>query len=601
MSIEGLGSANNIQRSEIYNTQTGGSVRSLEKPTTSINDKINNVPFKEINNSHNLSNRVVSLRNKITQTAKNLKEKILSWKDSLKDFFDKSPTIGDLCNTLNIEFKTFTQFPFAIQNMILNAELSDCSENLSTKQKISYIENLNKELGKHLEASSTNNTQSKEAANFLLTQNANTLKTLKNELLKEQEVVFQALKEKNDYTNKGFAEYVSNNFGGTIIGENRDPLNLNFGGKSVKIDVKYTPQKLMSGYTNNDTMKHCSSALQGKTEHATNLFKQEVTVNGETVKFLRSGCTRNKINAGKEILANALALGRSSDEIINAAKEGKVLTLKFSNTQLMTSSSLGDKDLPIQQINVFKELFAESQKNGSIKLNYQGTEVLVKLEEPILFNFGTNLQYFMLPHDRSKNYSNNIQEFQKLFGNNFPEVGINEMGGKLKEFLDKNPDQKTKEKVLNLSEQIINIYKSTPKGVEGISQNPYALPCRTIALMNLLGYASSYNCKSGKDRTGAVSMELTNLTAQLYSQSRVSDPFKNISSEEQKNLQEIYASGDAINIANLNMGGIQDRLKTQESGMFWNPIESRFGLNLARSFDENITMLGKNNKLNEVT
>lgn len=602
--IERLGSVNNVQTVETYNDPADNAIKNLEEAVTSVSDKIDETSSKEIINSHNSSSKGVTLRKKINQAVENLKGKILSWKDSLKNFFDKSPTIGDLCKTLNIEFKDFTGFPFAIQDMILCAELSDCGKNLSTKQKIGYIENLNGELRKFLNTSTSDNAKSREAANFLLTQNENTLKGLKIELAAEQKAVYNALKVKGDFTNKNFAEYVSNNFGGKVIGENREPLNLSFNGKPVKVNVMYTPQKLMSGYTNNDTMKHCSSALRGKTNHATNLFKQEININGETIKFLRSGCTRDKTDAGREILANALALNKSENEIINAAKEGKVIPLKFANTQLMPTSFLGDQDLPIQQIDVFKELFAESQKNGFIKVNYQGTEVLVKLEEPVLFNFGTNLQYFMLPNYKSKNYSNNIQEFQKLFGEGFPKIDKDKIGGEVGKFLKSLSDQGTdinkRQRILNLSKQIIEIYGKAKKETEGINQNPYALPCRTIALMNLLGYASSYNCKSGKDRTGVASIEITNLAAQLISTNATQDPWKT-SDEEQKNLQEIYASGDAINIANINMGGIQKNLKIKESSLFWNPLENRFGISLSQSFDENMAMLGKNNKLAEIS
>ena len=149
---------------------------------------------------------------------------------------------------------------------------------------------------------------------------------------------------------------------------------------------------------------------------------------------------------------------------------------------------------------------------------------------------------------------------------------------------DTNIDASQKAKARTLAEQIHSIYQKHPRG---ISKNPYALPCRVIALMDLLGYASSYNCKSGKDRTGVCSMELTNLIGQLHANNNtLPDPFAQISPEEQRNLQTIYCAGDAAEIVKTNTAGTQKGFTIKEVPI-WTSISDRFGTKLIDPFDQN--------------
>ena len=176
-----------------------------------------------------------------------------------------------------------------------------------------------------------------------------------------------------------------------------------------------------------------------------------------------------------------------------------------------------------------------------------------------------------------------------MFGDDFPDSNKNNFGGLIKtklENLGESDPQKTKQ-IQTLANQILDIYKSHPEGFE---ENPYALPTRVLALTNLLGYAGSFNCKSGKDRTGVCAMELSNLCAQMMSGEKISNPMTPISDEEQKNLQAIYKEGScARDIPHINTV-FQENLKIDQNLKFV-ANEKRFGVDLSKSFESNISKL----------
>ncbi len=403
----------------------------------------------------------------------------------------------------------------------------------------------------------------------------------------EARIGFRELVEKASEGEKPLARLVSEKFGGETI-ETKN-IDLTFGENSCKLNVTHTPQKKMSGFGDDASMLQCSS-LHGKADHAKNLFEQSINIGNKSINFLRFSCTCGVQEASKEVLANALALNHSENEMIKSTQENPI-SLKFSSTQLMTTGILGDRNKMFEQIDGFKSLV-----NQTMELNWQGQKVFVKLEEPVLFNFGVNWQHFILPHNKEDALVNdiNLKSFRRIFGESFPNLdqeNQENFGGDIKTFLE-NPDVDSgdKEKVKILSKQIIEICKKSPEGIKG---NPYALPCRVIVLTNLLGYASSYNCKSGKDRTGVCSIELTNLVGQLFTENKLSNPFESISENEKKNLQNIYFSGSAVEVAKANTGNVQNYLKVKEISA-WHSVEDRFGLKMSIPIEQNRALLKRN-------
>lgn len=380
-------------------------------------------------------------------------------------------------------------------------------------------------------------------------------------------------------------------------------ISLNFNDKPVDVNLSFTPQVKMSGFIGDkQKLNHYSSAIQNRSlqkagkagNHAVNLWKQNIKIGDKSMQFLRHGCTRGSPEATKEILLNALYLQYGED----LESKEQPLQLKFTNVQLMTLGYIADREMPIEQIKAFENLIGENliDENTHVitLLTKDGKNIQVELEPPLLFNFGVNLQHFrklenVLSDSKVREIieERNLKSFKALFGEDFPKG--DDFGGIIQKTLNSESDELKKNQIRTLANQIIDIYTSNSGGLK---KNPYALPTRVLALTNLLGYASSFNCKSGKDRTGICSMELTNLCAQMLVGGEISNPKDPISSEEQKNLQAIYKEGSsARDIARINTI-FQENLNIQEYLMF-KVNGKRFGVDWKKSFEENVEQMPK--------
>lgn len=528
-----------------------------------------------------IADKVIDTGNKVIDKGKkiidNISEEI---KDAAKFFFDKSPTFGDICNKISIKHEDFTKYP----KIILNNLKDFLDESATTK--INILKNILKDFA------SNTYINNKEVKSFL-TRIKQQIEDLKPEAQKE-ETLTQKLQLDPKATRAEIAQAISKTYGGHEISKE---IQLFIGDKSETIKTNYIPQKQLSDFGNDmNTLLQSSSEFQGKTDHASNLWKQEISLGKQTVSFIRSGTTRGNEFATKEILANALALKYSDDEILNHKEP---LTLNFSNIQLMTPGKIADNKMPFEQMDAFQKL-----ANSEIKLNYRGQEISVKIEKPLLFNFGVNAQTFNPPlsfRSFAENDKRNDESFKNLFGN-FKIFGGENSNQKIDghysfgsdsiigRALENISDKNTRDQILNLSDQILNIYSENKRG---IGENPYALPSRVALLTNLLGYATSYGCKSGKDRTGIMAMELENLTAKVLTDNKPYDPYDQ-SAEEKQNLQSIYKAGCSIEIAKVNTGDVQNKLKIKDYGGLFTCNEKRFGINVAKSFDSNLEKLNHN-------
>ena len=540
----------------------------------------------------------------LNQIKSTLKKNVSAAVNTLKDFFDKSPTISDICNKIGIEHETFQSYPEDFQKFLL-ANLKDCCDDSAT-DKIEMLKNIIQDFAAYAKEKTayTKTDISNEEVNTFLNEIKQQIEELTPEAQKEEKLYKELLLNKELFstlksTKSERALAISKLYGGKEISSGDIKLTLN--GKPVNIQTKNTPQKLLSDFPEGKDLKQYSSEFQGKTtDHASNLWKQDISVNGKNLSFIRCGNTRGCEQPAKEILANALTLQYTQGKIFKATDKDNPLTLNFSNVQLMTPGKLADKNMPLNQMKIFEEL---ATSNKPLKLNYQGSDVYIKLEPPLLFNFPTNAQGFCKIFKKFVNFNEtnkyNDASFRNLFGD-FKDFGgkglkmIKENGHYSfdensiigKKLNDNPPD---KEKILNIADQIIDIYTTDKRGLE---KNPAALPSRVALLTNLLGYATSYGCKSGKDRTGLMAMELENLTAKVLTDNKPYDPYKQ-SLEEKQNLQSIYKAGCSIEIAKVNTGNVQNKLKIRHFGIFTSDKE-RFGINVAKSFDSNLEKLNHN-------
>ena len=346
-----------------------------------------------------------------------------------------------------------------------------------------------------------------------------------------------------------------------------------------------TPQASLSGFS--DGIKFYSSEL-GSKEHISNLWRHDIEVGGKSVSFVRSGSTRGNEQATKELLANAVALQYD----INALPNNATVYLDLSNIQLMTPvGKIGDGEIPLKQMEALWDLYAKGKETA---VNYNGKTINVQLPKPpLLFDFGVNVQHFRMGKlAHSKEIDNfNKRGFIQLFGkdpresyklsNETPYYSDISLVGR---FLKSDVSDDKKGQVKALANQIATILQEHPNGIES---NPYALPVRVMLLTNLLGCATTYGCKSGKDRTGVCAMELEALAAKMLSTNELYDPEKP-SAEEKDILQQIYLKGEAIKMAQTNKE--QNNLTVPEM-LGFNSLQERFGVKLKRDFSENLDKL----------
>lgn len=365
------------------------------------------------------------------------------------------------------------------------------------------------------------------------------------------------------------------------------------GQKDVDAEITSTPACDLGIFTHLKKGQGINSN-ERNSEHAINLWKTEVKGPEGKILFsaLRHGNTRGKDQSTKEIIL-AAAYQQYGESLLkkDSSKENPI-TVKLGNIQLMsptrglTSSLSPDKNLPFKQMNKFKE-YVDRPFKMEINTEKAKKPIWLKLEKPILVNFGTNIQYYALRGALVTSSTKQNQEaFNTLFGKSLMKSSLKNFhknkkikldssnfkdDGQIGEWISNNEnktrdDYNTKLKeIVNLSNQILSLWYSTNK--RGKSSNPAAIQTRLAALMYLIGYPVSFNCKSGKDRTGEVAAEINNLVLSMEANDgEVPDPNKKLTTEDKLQARNVLNDTQSDNIARTNtgLGGLKVKYKNTE-------------------------------------
>lgn len=328
---------------------------------------------------------------------------------------------------------------------------------------------------------------------------------------------------------------------------------------------------------------------QRDTNHAINLWQNQVKSMDDKILFsaLRHGNTRGKKESTKEIILAAAYQQFGRDNLLNLdSSEASPIKVKLGNIQLMsptkgiTTRISPDKDMPFQQIEQFKQYIEKAFSINIKDENEKEKTLWLQLEKPILVNFGTNIQYYMLNGAFITSFKKqNEDAFNTLFGKNIMQTAQNKYTskkGKLtykdfnltrENFISQNADtgqigdwfknEKHKKdneaKVLNLSKQILYLYYTSNK--RGKKANPAAIQTRLAFLMYLIGYSVSLNCKSGKDRTGEVVAEINDLVLNMEANGgEPPDPYAKLEDEDRLQLMQVLDATSSNEIAQANTG-----------------------------------------------
>ena len=325
-----------------------------------------------------------------------------------------------------------------------------------------------------------------------------------------------------------------------------------------------------------DGKRGISSRSANTSKHAANVWINKVEA-GEGDKnkkplfsAVRFANTRGKKTATKELLlAMALQSCNFNTQTLFNTSQNKPYKFSVSNIQLLSPTSnflkkFGfDGDMPFKQMDRIKKLCNGEQ----IKLVLEDSNGIKRSiylkpdKDPVLFNFGSNdihySKFLSLLTNKSKTYKRNLASMQTLFGKNF-EKGENfseksKVGMYLAKAKKEVPNAKkltkaakaaakNKEIVETLSRQIINMWKET-KG-KGYNDDRFGIQSRLSVLLYYLGYQVSFNCKSGKDRTGIMAVESNFIVQKINSTGKVPDYKKELDGKDKKLLRELYkASG----------------------------------------------------------
>lgn len=344
-----------------------------------------------------------------------------------------------------------------------------------------------------------------------------------------------------------------------------------------------------------DGKRGISSRSANTSKHAANVWINKVEA-GEGDKnkkplfsAVRFANTRGKKTATKELLlAMALQSCNFNTQTLFDTSQNKPYKFSVSNIQLLSPTSnflkkFGfDGDMPFKQMDRIKKLCNGEQIE--LVLEYSNgikrTIYLKPDKDPVLFNFGSNdvhySKFLSLLTNKSKTYKRNLESMQTLFGKNFEKdenfpkdskVGMylakaEEKVTKAKEAIRKAKETKNyevakaakkakavakaaaknKKIVETLSRQIINMWKET-KG-NGYNDDRFGIQSRLSVLLYYLGYQVSFNCKSGKDRTGIMAVESNFIVQKINSTGKVPDYKKELDGGDKKLLRELYkASG----------------------------------------------------------
>lgn len=367
-------------------------------------------------------------------------------------------------------------------------------------------------------------------------------------------------------------------------------------GNSHQFESTSTPARELSvfKYLSKDGIRGISSNDK-ESEHLLNAWETKLeNSKGEVViKAIRHGCTKGIQSRTEELLQFAMVeQGCNLEEL----QENQEVSVKLSSAQLLTHTNIaGDGNMGIKQA---KELQKYVTENGAaIKITKpNGGTVTVNLKLDLLtFNFGVNMQAcWGLGRPKEENELNR-ESLEKLIGKDFlnfrndslitaigdfenaggPDAN-SELGKKLHSIdeainaannsnQDNNQEveklKKEREILITLAKQIKSMWvNGTHKPKES---GPYAMPARVAYLSYKLGYLPSFNCKSGKDRTGLMDAELKNLAAYIEANGKVPPLYGKFNKTDRKNLTTIHTKCGSPEILFACMG----IMGTQTPGM----------------------------------
>ncbi|HEX4843018.1 MAG TPA: inositol phosphate phosphatase SopB [Limnobacter sp.] len=240
--------------------------------------------------------------------------------------------------------------------------------------------------------------------------------------------------------------------------------------------------------------------------------------------------------------------GLSVEDLNNA----QTIDLPIVSVNLVTTAGHEER-MATQQQAAYNRVHGQTITLSLLDASGQERQVQVK---PKIFGFNTPVNAWALgPMGQllgiwKKADAQNKAALEDLIGCTTPGSPV---GGELGRLLPGVSNPAKAATICALVEQIRAIYSDSLH--QSIGNEPYKLPVRLLALANECGLTPAFNCKSGKDRTGQLNVEIRDFYADLQAHQgaprAVNAPREDLA---RKNYQTLFLEGGDREIQALNTG-----------------------------------------------
>lgn len=312
-------------------------------------------------------------------------------------------------------------------------------------------------------------------------------------------------------------------------------------GRKLLDNMKFDIRRTEAGLKKTVTELIATKLLQGGIDNSDEILAKIVIDCKPLQKIMQR---QAGLNRARETLLLEIARDPRLLERIN--KGSPILLTSIS---LLSPDSLRQKTFDLIQKDGFNEqemmdMHLQAWRDLQAEINTGGISINGKLLKATILpmNFGVNINAFnpfakqpligeVISGFEYANVNANDESLGKLLGLGNPGTQ-SLLGDFIKEKTDlmdntQDPDEKNKiqkdiDIALTLGQQIADLYRGEKYKEAG--NDPYKIASRIAVLSYLIGGGTTFNCKSGKDRTGQLDTEAKFLAVQIATTGQVPDP-----------------------------------------------------------------------------
>ena len=354
------------------------------------------------------------------------------------------------------------------------------------------------------------------------------------------------------------------------------PLSVNLGGKvcGKVVSVKSEINPVGVQGENGETLHFCS--MSTTTNHAVNLCESKATVNG---KLVFQGVRHGVLDAYDTEYGSEDRLTRATQRATEMANEAmRQFMSRLTDAEkadMRARCARGEKiELPITSIMLLTP--TTTVKKGEYHMLQYQSEALQILKTMTLNSDGINFSPKVLTFNFG---SDDFSQGKKLAGPlSIPTVGWAESDklnhdslklllGDAKKCYDRLNDNIPEEKarkdmIARLSDQL-SVFNDRDKMHTRHYDASFA-PARVAMLTFLMGGVPAWNCKSGKDRTGILDVEIKFLATQMEAMGDVPDYQANLTEDDAQFYTDLAVHGGSREIQEYNTGVGGSKVRTKE-------------------------------------